>query len=406
MHNLYRLAIRNLWRNRMRTLITLCAIVFGVSGLVLSGGFVRDIFVQLGEALIHSQSGHLQIGREAVFTHGSRTPERYLIEDHERVRAQVGALPEVKDVMARIAFSGLLNNGRTDYPIIAEGVEPGRENALGTHLHLVSGRMLADDDRFGAMIGDGVARALRLAPGDRATLLVSTIDGAMNTLDVEVVGVFQTFSKDFDARAVRIALPDAQDLLATAGASRLVVSLYDTARTEAVVAALQAPLARDGLVARDWMQLNDFYGKTVDLYRQQFGFLKAMVLLMVCLSVINTVNMSLVERAWEFGTMRALGNSNRTVASLIVGESALLGLLGATGGVLVGVALAALISGVGIPMPPPPNADLGYDAFIRIVPAVIAESWIIGFAATAAAALYPAWRLSRQSIIAALRTRE
>lgn len=116
--------------------------------------------------------------------------------------------------------------------------------------------------------------------------------------------------------------------------------------------------------------------------------------------------MSLVERAWEFGTMRALGNSNRTVASLIVGESALLGLLGATGGVLVGVALAALISGVGIPMPPPPNADLGYDAFIRIVPAVIAESWIIGFAATAAAALYPAWRLSRQSIIAALRTRE
>lgn len=406
MYHLSRLAVRNLWRNRMRTLITLCAIVFGVSGLVLSGGFVRDIFVQLGEALIHSQSGHLQIGREAVFTHGSRTPERYLIEDHERVRATVRALPEVKDVMARIAFSGLLNNGKTDYPIIAEGVEPGRENALGTHLHLVSGRMLNDDDRFGAMIGDGVARALRLAPGDQATLLVSTIDGAMNTLDVEVVGVFQTFSKDFDARAVRIALPDAQDLLATLGVSRLVVSLHETDSTQGAVAALQSTLAPDGLVVRDWMQLNDFYGKTVDLYRQQFGFLKAMVLLMVCLSVINTVNMSLVERSWEFGTMRALGNTNHTVASLIIGESAVLGLLGATGGVLIGVALALLISGVGIPMPPPPNADLGYDAFIRIVPSVIVESWFIGFAATAVAALYPAWRLSRQSIIAALRTRE
>jgi len=221
-----------------------------------------------------------------------------------------------------------------------------------------------------------------------------------------VVGVFQTFSKDFDARAVRIALPDAQDLLATTGVSRLVLALHDTASTQTVVDTLRPLLAAQGLSVRDWMALNDFYGKTVELYRQQFGFLKGMVLLMVCLSVINTVNMSLVERSWEFGTMRALGNSTRTVASLIIGESAALGFVGATGGTLLGVGLAVLISGVGIPMPPPPNADLGYDAFIRIVPSVVAESWLIGLFATVVAALYPAWRLSRLSIIGALRTRE
>ncbi|HRP25205.1 MAG TPA: ABC transporter permease [Rhodocyclaceae bacterium] len=406
MQNLTRLAARNLWRNRVRTLVTLGAIIFGVCGLILSGGFVRDIFVQLGEALIHSQSGHVQVGREAVFTYGSRTPERYLIENHQAVRERIASLPEVKDVMGRVAFSGLLNNGKTDYPIIAEGVEPARENALGTHLHLVAGRMLADDDRFGAMLGEGVARALRLGPGDQATLLVSTLDGAMNTLDVEVIGVFQSFSKDFDARAVRIALPDAQDLLATTGVSRLVVSLHDTASTRAVVDSLRPSLAAQELAARDWQQLNDFYGKTVALYEQQFGFLKAMVLLMVCLSVINTINMSLAERSWEFGTMRALGNRSRVVASLIMSESVTLGVLGATIGVVLGVGLALMISGVGIPMPPPPNADLGYDAFIRVVPAVVIESWLIGLAATAVAAIYPAWRLSRQSIIDALRTRE
>ena len=48
--------------------------------------------------------------------------------------------------MGRIAFSGLLNNGKTDYPIIAEGVEPERENVLGTHLRVVAGRMLTDSD--------------------------------------------------------------------------------------------------------------------------------------------------------------------------------------------------------------------------------------------------------------------
>lgn len=404
MHTTWHLAFRNLLRNRVRTLITLTAIVFGVSGLILSGGFVRDIFVQLGEALIHSQSGHAQIGSNAIFTSGSRSPEKHLLKNADALVEQLRNDPDVSDVMARITFSGLLNNGKTDYAVIADGIEPDREAQLGTHLRVIAGRMLKNDDTFGAMIGEGVASALQIGPGDRATLLVSTLDGAMNTADVEIVGVFQSFSKDFDARAIRLQLGAAQDLLLTPGVAKLVISLHDTVRTDAFVARIRATLP-SGTTILDWRALNDFYEKTVDLYKQQFGFLQAMVLLMVCLSVINTINMSLLERGWEFGTMRALGNRNSAVIKLILLESAILGVVGASIGLLIGIALAALISGVGIPMPPPPNADLGYDAFIRIVPAVVAQSWTIGILATILAALYPAWRASRMSIIDALRAR-
>lgn len=403
---MFTLSFRNLLRNRIRTTITLAAIVFGVSGLVVSGGFVRDIFIQLGEALIHSQSGHAQIGQAAIFTHGSRSPERHLLEDHEALRAELLATSGVRDAMARIAFSGLLNNGRTDYAILAEGIEPERELRLGTHLRMKAGRALQPDDTFGAMIGEGVAHALQLAPGDKATLLVSTIDGAMNTLDIEIVGVFQTFSKDFDARAVRIALADAQILLDTSGVSKLVVSLDDTALTDAFVGAARARLSTQDLSVLDWRELNDFYEKTVDLYAQQFGFLKAMVLLMVCLSVINAVNMSLMERTWEFGTMRALGNKNTTVVSLIVYESTLIGLFGATFGVVAGISIALFISGIGIPMPPPPNSEMGYDAYIRLAPDIIVEGWFVGIIACVLAAILPAWRATRMSIIDALRGRE
>ncbi|HRP75705.1 MAG TPA: FtsX-like permease family protein [Rhodocyclaceae bacterium] len=405
MNQILRLGLRNLLRNRVRTFITLGAIVFGVVGLILSGGFVRDIFVQLGEALIHSQSGHAQVGREAIFSYGSRSPEKHLLDAPDSVRRTLTAQPEVAEVMARITFSGLLNNGRTDYAIIGDGIEPGPENRLGTHLQLVSGRMLEDDDIFGAMLGEGVASALNLVPGDQATLLVSTIDGAMNTLDVEIIGVFQTFSKDFDARAVRIPLGAAQELLLTDGVTKFVVSLRDTALTAEFVTRMRETMPAP-LAILDWQQLNDFYEKTVELYRQQFGFLKSMVLLMVCLSVINTVNMSLVERNWEFGTMRALGNRNRNIAALIFAETGMLGLIGASVGVIAGCVLAWIISGIGIPMPPPPNADLGYDAFIRIIPEVILEAWLIGVGATVVAALLPAWRFSRIPVIDALRARE
>ncbi len=406
MQDLTRLGFRNLLRNRIRTAITLAVVTFGVCGLILSGGFIRDIFVQLGEALIHSQSGHAQVGREALFSFGSRSPERYLLEKPEALRSYLAEQPEVKNVMARITFSGLLNNGKTDYPVIVDGVEADRENELGTFLHLVSGRMLTDKDQYGAVIGEGVANALRLKAGDQATLLVNTIDGAMNTLDVEIVGVFQSFSKDFDARAMRIALPDAQSLLVTDGIGKYVLELHRTDQTTALVQRVRANLPAGDVVVRDWEELNDFYGKAVELYQQQFGFLKATILLMVCLSVINTVNMSLAERSWEFGTMRALGNRNRTVIGLILTESFVLGIAGALIGTLLGLLLAAVISGIGIPMPPPPNANLGYDAYIRIETSDVLESALIGTCATLIAAIYPAWRTTRLSIIDALRARE
>ncbi|MDY0071710.1 MAG: FtsX-like permease family protein [Thauera sp.] len=409
MQTLFRLASRNLLRSRLRSLITLAAITCGVCALILAGGFVRDIYIQLGEALIHSQSGHLQLARSEIFGSGSRSPERYLLDDASQWREQLEQLPEVRQVMARISFSALLNNGKTDYAIIADGIEADRENALGSHLRVIAGRSLQDSDHFGAMLGEGVAQALQLQPGDQATLLVSTIDGAMNTLDVDIVGVFRSFSKDFDARAVRIGLADAQTVLDTEGVGKLVIELDETASTTSVVEHLRHQLtsqpAGKGLAVQDWQQLNDFYEKTVDLYRQQFGFLKTMVLLMVCLSVINTVNMSLLERTWEFGTMRALGNRSASVSGLIYCESLLLGLCGASLGLLLGAGLATLISGVGIPMPPPPNAEEGYDAFIRIVPAVAIEAWLIGVLATVIAAIYPAWRVSRMTIIDALHTR-
>src|SRR5690606_19847181 len=136
--------------------------------------------------------------------------------------------------MARLNFSGLLNNGRSDLPIIGEGVEPGLESELGSLVMLTAGRQLTDSDAFGILLGKGVAQALQLKPGDPVTLLANTLDGALNSLDFEVIGIFQSYSNDFDARAVRIPLPAAQELLGTTGVNALVVSLQHTETTEQV----------------------------------------------------------------------------------------------------------------------------------------------------------------------------
>ena len=398
-----KLALRNVFRQKLRTAMTLAAIVLGVIGLILSGGFVQDVYYQLGEALIHSQSGHLQVSRAGFQAHGTRSPEKFLIDRPDSVTQLLMKLPQVDDVMARINFSGLISNGRSDWPIIGEGVEPDKEAVLGTQVRFVEGRQLAKNDLYGVVLGEGIAHALKLRTGDRATLLLNTAEGALNSLEFEVVGTFQSFSKDYDARAVRIPLAAAHELLGTKGVNSLVVSLKRTEDTRQVADALARQLDSKQFEVKTWQQLNDFYENTVALYERQFGVLQFIILVMVLLSVANSVNMSVLERVGEFGTMMALGNRSGVVMRLVVTENVLLGLCGATLGVVLGMILAWVISAIGIPMPPPPNANRGYTAHILILVPTLVIGFSVGFFATLLAALIPARRVSRIQVVEALR---
>lgn len=401
---MFGLAFRNLFRHRGRAVTTLLAIALGVAGLILAGGFVHDIFEQLGEAVIHSQTGHVQVVPRPARQPRESDADRSALREPESIIRAMRDVAGVESVMSRVSFPGLVNNGRNDWAIVGQGVEPSKEAALGTYLRVLSGRLLRDGDRGGAMIGEGVANALNLATGDVATLVANTSDGALNTIEIRIVGVFQSFSKDFDDRAVRISLSDAQELLASPSVNTIVVALQRTEDTERAAGDLRRALGGARVEVKTWRELNDFYQKTVDLYDRQFGVLHVIVLAMVVLTAVNTINMGVFERSGEFGTMRALGNRRRTIAGLILAESLLLGIAGSVIGALLGMGLALAISAIGIPMPPPPNANLGYVAAIRIVPSVVGLALLVGLTSTVIAAVVPAWRTSRQPIVEALRT--
>ena len=398
-----KLAFRNIMRQKLRTAMTLAAIVIGVAGLILSGGFVQDIFVQLGEAFIHSQTGHIQVFRKDFLEKGARQPERFRIDAPDKLAAMIGANPRIESVSMRLNFAGLLNNGKRDLGIIGEGIEPEKEGGVGTYVKVTEGRGLTDKDQYGMFIGQGVAHSLNLHPGDTVNLVINTSDSAFNTLELTVVGIFQSFSQEFDARAVRIPLHAAQELLATKGANVLVVSLHKTEDTDIAYQAIRESLDLNQLDVRTWRQLSDFYDKTIVLYDRQFGVLQLIILFMVLLSVINSMNMSTFERISEFGTMQALGNREKDVFLLLMYESCVLGVIGATAGVIVGMVLALIISAIGIPMPPPPIGNVGYTAYVRLVPSTIAGAWMIGFLATVLASILPARRIVRMPVVDALR---
>lgn len=402
--DILKIALRNVLRHKRRTLLSMASVAFGVIAIVLSGGFIEDTIVETGESMIRSYSGHVQVAKRDYWKFGTRNPEAYLIEDPERLRNELLSVSDVSRVLLRVGFTGLLGNGKTDWPIVGEGVEPEGEAHLGTYVTMSSGRHLRKDDKFGMVIGKGVADTLHVGIGDTVTLMASAAGGAANVLEFEILGIMQTFSKDHDARVVRISLDDARLLMGSSGIHTAVVLLDHTKHTDNAAGIITRDIAKAGFEVKTWVELNDFYVQTVDLYNQQFGFLTIVIVIMLLLSVSNAINVGIFERTSEFGTLMAMGNGRGLIGRLITIECLFLGIAGSAVGVALGALLASAISSVGIPMPPPPNADLGYVSKVLIVPSVLVIAFMAGVLSTALASILPSRVIRRMEICHALRT--
>ena len=138
-----KLAIRNVFRNRRRTLITLAAMGFGAAAIIVFGGFVNAIYWGVRESTIRSQVGHIQLYRKGYSERGNLAPFDYLVPDYAGLQAELAKLPHVRTVTARLGFSGLISTGDTTTAFVGTGVQPDGERDLSSLAVVVDGKDLA-----------------------------------------------------------------------------------------------------------------------------------------------------------------------------------------------------------------------------------------------------------------------
>lgn len=397
-----KLAARDLARNRGRTLISLSAIAFGVIALLLAGGFVEWIFWAIREAAIQTGLGHIQISQAGYREAGIADPKKFLLPGDGPELRLARAAPHVEAIGERVSLSGLVSSGETTLGFIGDAVDPEAEKVLSRVLQ-VHGENLHPSDRTGILLGRGLAKALGVRPGDRVTFIVSLPGGGINAVEGRVRGVFATEVKAYDDSAVRMPVALARDLLRIKGSHLWVAGLTATEKTDAVMAYLRERLPAGKFELRTWLDLSDFYQKSVALLSRQLELIALIIGAIVVLGISNTLTMSVLERTGEVGTMLALGTPRRDVLRLFVVEGLLLGVAGALLGLAIGFALASVISWIGIPMPPPPGRDTGYSAEIMLTPRLAALGAAVAIVPATVASLYPAWKASRLPIVDALR---
>jgi len=398
-----RIASRNLRRNVRRTVVAVLTVAGGCIAFLLAGGFIAWIFQDMRESTIHSQLGHVQIVRPDYYEKGIADPYAYLLPARSPEQTLVEKTEGFSSLAPRLAFSGLASYGDISIAFVGEGVDPVRERPISSRIAIVSGRDLVDANEPALLAGEGLAKNLGVKPGDVVVLLATAENGSPNAIEVKVAGTFATISKEYDDNALRLPIALARKLMRVDGATSWVMLLERTDQTTRAVEKLRATLPASGFQVIPWSALADFYNKTVVLFSKQVSVVKFIIGVIIILTISNTQMMSVLERTSEIGTSLAIGQRRKYVMRLFLTEGVLIGIAGGFVGLLLGYLLAALISAIGIPMPPPPGMARGYIGQILISGSLAGEAVVLALLTTLLASVLPAWKASRMSIVDALR---
>jgi putative ABC transport system permease protein len=396
-----RIAIRNVFRNPRRTGFTLFVIAFGAVAMILAGGFVAFNFQGLRELTIRNGIGHLQIFTQKYLDGHEQHPLELGIDNPDALQSWLAKQPHVLATSPEIELVGLISNGEKSEAFLGRGIDPARQDRMGFNVNIKSGRPLGTGSSE-VILGTGLASNFGAKIGDSLTLLGTTANGALNAIDVQVVGTFSTGIKEFDARAIKMSVPTAQTLLDTKRVTKLIVKLDDTGNTALAAAAIRKGLPKE-LGILTWRDLASFYKQVVMLYSSIFFFLGIIIVILVVLSSSNTMMMTVYERVQEIGTLLALGTRRRQIVAIFLLEGLTIGILGAIIGSLTGFGLSRAINGAGITMPPPPSFDHGIALKINFVPALYAGVFLLVVTTLVLAAVIPAIRAARLRIVDALR---
>nr|VFK63170.1 MAG: putative ABC transport system permease protein [Candidatus Kentron sp. UNK]VFK71384.1 MAG: putative ABC transport system permease protein [Candidatus Kentron sp. UNK] len=401
----FTLAFRNILRNKRRTLLTLLAIVSGVTGIIVFGGFIEFAFHGLRESTIRTQLGHVQIYRQGYSQYGVANPSDYLIDEPERVEATLAKLPNIASITRRLTLSGLVSNGEQTVICKAVGIVPGREDEFSSFEIILDGQQLDESMAEGGVIGKELANTLGAKVDDYLTVLTTTMDGVINAVEFRVVGIARSGSQDYDSVFIKLPLSLVQRAMDTQKVEKILIMLNDTGHLPAFIGPMQTAIDASGmdLEFRRWDELAFFYHKVVSLYEGIFDVIKVIIGVIVLFSIVNTMTMSVFERVREIGTLRAIGTDRLGIMRLFLAEGLLLGIIGGILGIIAGIVVASMINlSGGIPIPAPPGMSRGYVSFILIVPEILAYGFVLTVMVSVLSSIWPAWKASRIKIVEAL----
>ena len=409
MADLLRLAWKNIWRNRRRTLITLTAIAFSIMLVQALHNLSFGVYAGMVDSGVRAGTGHIAVYRNNYLESRDETlyfRDGSLIDDISRIDG-------VEQVLPRLYIPALAQSSRESRGVMLIGVDPDRERQINPFLRsLPADGMIRASDSRDAVIGVRLLDELQIRPGQKFVVTAQNEDGTLHSELLRVRGVVSSGMKDVDSSLILVGRERAAQLTGNSGrVHELAVILADAGREPEVHRQIAAKLSKgQDILAVSWEEAMPNLANAIKLDYASQKFIFMIILLIVAIGVVNTLLMSVMERMREFGVILALGSRPMTLRCMIMLEAVILGVLSAAVGTVLGSLATWYLVTVGIDLADlvPETLEFGGVVFDPIMRAEWDPDWMFRIVVyvvclTLLAAAYPAIKAGRTTPVEGMR---
>ncbi len=360
----FRIAVSNLWRNKRRTLITEISIIIGIIVIIFTGSLTNGMSLNWAIGAVNSFTGSMQVEHKDYEKERKFRPLETTLSGGQEIIDNIRAFPQITGVFGQLNMNGFISNGSKSTTFFGQGVEvqPSRTVLPDMNERINLGRFLGDNANE-VILGQRLFENLELNLGDSVMILVRTMKGGLNMVELIVVGT-EAYAGQNDyvsAHSVLMSLKTAQRLMRMPDRiSQVVVSHEDFYKVPESAIALEKELNRGSqtpVVVKDYKRL--IPGFEINKFFRLISVVVGFVLfIIVGAGIANSMFMSVMERRKEIGTMKAIGAEQKTIRRLFILEGLLIAAVGCVLGVIFSLVIVALVqkSG-GVPFPPPPGSS-------------------------------------------------
>ncbi len=346
-------AWRNIWRNPVRSILTISALASGLVMVILYASLLEGMTRQMVRFATEISTSHIQVHRQAYIDDQdiyATMPWSYL----EKIEQD---FPGIK-ITPRLYAAGLASSKNTSTGVLIKAVNPKRETAVTKMLeHVRHGKLdlgIADTTengfpRYNLVIGAQLAKNMNVEPGDELVLVTQAADGSIGNALYRVAAVLKPLEPNFDRMGVLMSIEAYQQLMYLEnGFHELAIKVDDMTQLESIQAAIVEKLnklnsiqALDKLggkpVVRNWRQLNPAVADLLELSKAFVFIIGFIIISLASLGMLNTMLMAVYERTHEFGILLAIGMKRRWLLLMVLFESFFLSLVSAIVGSVIGL---------------------------------------------------------------------
>jgi ABC-type lipoprotein release transport system permease subunit len=393
---LLKVAWRNVWRSKKRSIIIVVAVMTGLSAGIFLMAFYNGMIEQRVNTAIQSEISHLQIHHPEF---RKDYDIRFCLNDGPIILKQVKSNSNVKAVAGRFIIKGMIASPYGSGGITINGIMPAEEKLVtGLPGKLKEGNYFNSQKNNELLIGEKLINKLKLKLNSKAILTFQDLDGNIASAAFRITGVFKTVNTPYDESNVFVKINDVDSL---AGRDNQLNEIALLLQSNKLLKETQNTLTQKFPSAeiKNWMEISPEIGLTVSVADQMVFIFMGIILLALAFGIVNTMMMAVLERSREIGMLLALGMNKPRVFGMILMETMFLVLAGCPGGIAIAFTSIAITKRTGISFKKFEEVYSSFGYSDMIYPSLTNKQFgimmILVIITAFVSALFPAWRALR-----------